>query len=136
MKPLVSRLPFALLVWLFVLPLAALAQDGPRSISVPNEMNIHTWFIIGAVGAFLAWCISYSIQLQKEALTRQKGREDLARQKEEVLNKIVELENRKDSAQITEQQYKHELKELRFRLRKILEKATLSEAQKSAKKTS
>src|SRR3977135_4047586 len=58
---------------------AALAQDDntPHSAVVPNPMDIHTWFIILAVGAFLAWSISYSLQLQKEALKRRTSREGL-----------------------------------------------------------
>ena len=53
--------------------MAAIAQDesGPREIQLPNPMGAHTWFIIVAVGAFLAWCISYVLQLQKERLSSQ-----------------------------------------------------------------
>ena len=43
-----------------------LRMKGPREIQLPNPMGAHTWFIIVAVGAFLAWCISYVLQLQKE----------------------------------------------------------------------
>src|SRR5439155_277077 len=47
-----------------------LLQEDARPIEVPNPMGAHTWFIILAVGAFLAWATSYSLQLQKEALER------------------------------------------------------------------
>ena len=113
-----------------------LAQDGPRSMDLPNPMGLHTWFIIGAVGAFLSWCISYTIHVHKEALERQKGRGDLLARKDDLLNKIVDLENRKDRGQISDQHFKNEMKELRFHLGKVLERIADPEAQKSAKKTS
>ena len=113
----------------------AFAQDA-RSVELPNAMNIHTWFIIGAAGAFLAWCISYAIQLQREALERKTDRGDLRKQKEELFDKLATLETQKEAGQISEQRYKHEHKELRFRLAKILEQIANLEGQKSAKKTS
>jgi hypothetical protein len=118
-----------LLGWLLAFSSPSFAQEGPRSINLPNPMNIHTWFIIGAVGAFLAWCISYTIQSHKEALARQTGKGDLHGQREEILNRIADLENRKDSAQISDQRYKHEMRELRFRLGRILQKIANPEAQ-------
>src|SRR5215467_7531641 len=111
----------------------AFAQDA-RSVDLPNAMNIHTWFIIGAAGAFLAWCISYAIQLQREALERKTDRGDLRKQKEEMFDKLATLETQKESGQISEQRYKHEHKELRFRLAKVLEQIANLEGQKSAKK--
>lgn len=102
--------------------LLLLAQEGARTAESPNPMGIHTWFIIAAVGAFLAWSISYSLQLQKEALAKKKGREDLVRRKDELLNEIAELESRKEAGTVTEQKYKQELKDLKFRLSKVLEK--------------
>jgi hypothetical protein len=98
------------------------AQEGMRTAQVPNAMGAHTWFIIMAVGAFLAWSISYSLQLHKEALQKKKGREDLIRQKEAILIQIMDLEDQKEAESITEQKYKQELKSLKFRLAKLLEK--------------
>lgn len=97
-------------------------QEGAKPLEVPNAMGAHTWFIILAVGAFLAWSISYSLQLQKEALARRKGREELVKRKEELLDQIADLEARKEAGAIGEQRYKQELKDLKFRLSKILEK--------------
>jgi hypothetical protein len=85
-------------------------------------MGAHTWFIIATVGAFLAWSISYSLQLQKEAATRRKGRESLNQRKEELLVQIADLEERRKSGSISEQRYKRDYKELKHRLSKILEK--------------
>ena len=103
--------------------LLLLAQDeGARTADVPNAMGAHTWFIIIAIGAFLLWCISYSLQLHKEGLARKKGREDLVRRKEELLDKIAELEEQKTAGSIAEKKYKHDLKDLKFQLSKILEK--------------
>jgi hypothetical protein len=99
-------------------------------------MTIHTWFIIGVVGAFLCWCISYALQMQREALERKKDRTDVLRQKEELLDQIADLETRKEAGEVTDQRYKHELKELRFRLAKVLDKIARPEPQKSAKKSS
>jgi hypothetical protein len=113
----------------------AFAQDA-RSVNLPNGMSIHTWFIIGAAGAFLAWCISYAIQLQREALERKTDRSDLRKQREDLLDKLAEIETQREAGQITEQRYKHEYKELRFRLAKVLEQISKPEAQKTAKKTS
>src|ERR1700741_4087109 len=106
-----------------MLLLLLLAQDeGARTADVPNAMGAHTWFIILAVGAFLAWSISYSLQLHKEALARKKGREDLVRRKEEIIDRIADLQAQKDSGAIAEKKYKQDLKELKFQLAKVLEK--------------
>ena len=104
-----------------LLPLLA-QDDGARTADVPNAMGAHTWFIILAVGAFLLWCISYSLQLHKEALARRKGREDLVRRKEELIDKIADLEAQKDGGGITDKKYKQDMKDLKFQLAKILEK--------------
>jgi hypothetical protein len=102
--------------------LLLLAQDeGPRTAEVPNAMGAHTWFIILAVGAFLAWAISYSLQLHKEALKRKKSREDLFRRRDELIDQISELEAQKESETIPDKKYKQEMKELRFQLTKVLE---------------
>src|SRR5438552_10894015 len=102
--------------------LLLLAQDeGARTADVPNAMGAHTWFIILAVGAFLLWSISYSIQLHKEALSRRKGRDELIRRKEELLDQIAKLEEQKESGAIAEKKYKQDLKDLKFHLSKVLE---------------
>ena len=102
--------------------LMLLLQEQAAPFKVPNAMAAHTWFIILAVGAFLLWSISYSLQLQKEALKRRKGREDLLNRKEVLLDRISDLESQKESGKITERKYKDELKDLKFQLSKILEK--------------
>jgi len=103
--------------------LMLLAQDdSARTADVPNAMGAHTWFIILIVGAFLTWSISYSLQLHKEALARRKGREDLARRKEELIDQIAELEAQKEAGAIPEKKYKQDLKDLKFQLSKVLEK--------------
>src|SRR5262245_41011407 len=103
--------------------LMLLAQDdSARTADVPNAMGAHTWFIILIVGAFLAWSISYSLQLHKEALARKKGREDLAHRKEELIDQIAELEAQKEAGAIPEKKYKQDLKDLKFQLSKVLEK--------------
>jgi hypothetical protein len=104
--------------------LLLLAQDdGARTADVPNAMGAHTWFVIIAVGAFLLWCLSYSLQLHKEALARKKGREDLVRHKQELLDKIAELEAHKDKGTVSEKKYKQDLKDLKFQLSKVLGKS-------------
>ena len=103
--------------------LLLLAQDdGARTAEVSNAMGAHTWFIIIAAGAFLLWCISYSLQLHKEALARKKGREDLVRRKDELIDKITDLEAQKDAGSITEKKYKQDMKDLKFQLTKLLER--------------
>lgn len=99
-----------------------LAQETPETANVSNPMGAHTWFIIFATGAFLLWSISYSVQLQKEALARQKGREELVRLKESLLDEIAGLESRKEADEISTQKYKQQLKDLKFRLSRVLEK--------------
>ncbi len=106
-------------------------DEGARTADVPNAMGAHTWFIIVFVGAFLLWCISYSLQLHKEALARKKGRENLARRKEELIDLIAELEAQKDAGTIKEKQYKQELKDLKFQLSKVLEKLSRGAAKQS-----
>ena len=98
------------------------AEGGSQSADVPNAMGAHTWFVILVVGAFLLWSISYSLQLHKEALARRKGREDLVRRKEEILDEIARLEDQKDSGAIAEKKYKQDLRDLKSHLGKVLEK--------------
>src|SRR5437773_11057164 len=100
--------------------LLLLVQEGARTSEVPNAMGAHTWFIILSVGAFLAWSISYSLQLHKEAVARRKGREDLARRKDEIIDRIADLEAQKDAGTINEKKYKQDLKDLKFQLSKVL----------------
>lgn len=113
----------ASLVASVLLPWTTLAQDevGPREIQIPNPMSAHTWFIIVAVGAFLAWCISYVLQLQKDRQnSQQTRRESLLRQKEELLDRIAELEARKDAGTITAQRYEKEFRKAKGRLSEII----------------
>jgi hypothetical protein len=98
--------------------------DGASTAEVSNPMGAHTWFIIIATGAFLLWCISYSLQLHKEALARKKGREDIARRKEELIARLAELEAQKETGAIAERKYKQELKDLKFHLAKIVGKTS------------
>lgn len=102
--------------------LLQIAQETPQTANVPNPMGAHTWFIISAFSAFLLWSISYSIQLQKEAVARQNGREGLIELREELLDEIADLESRKEADSISPQKYKQELKNLKYRLSKVLEK--------------
>jgi hypothetical protein len=102
--------------------LMLLLQEQAAPFKAPNAMAAHTWFIILAVGAFLFWSISYSLQLQKEVLRRKKGREDLLRRKEALLDRLADLEGQKEAGKINERKYKDELKELKFQLSKVLEK--------------
>ena len=103
--------------------LLLLAQDeSARTADVPNAMGAHTWFIIAFIGAFLLWSISYSLQLHREAVARKRGREDIARRKDELIDRIADLESKKEAGSIDEKKYKQELKELKFQLSKILEK--------------
>src|SRR5881628_3695236 len=99
-----------------------LQDQGTRTVDVPNAMGAHTWFIILAVGAFLLWSISYSLQLHKQAMARKKGREELVRRKEELLDRLTDLETRKESGAIAEKKYRQDLKDLKFHLAKVLEK--------------
>jgi hypothetical protein len=107
------------------LTLLLVLQENAGPIEVPNAMGAHTWFIILAVGAFLAWSISYSLQLHKEALARKKGRVELSRQRDELLDQIAELEAQKETESITDKKYKQELKDLKFRLSKVIDKLGL-----------
>jgi len=99
-----------------------LQVEGTRTVDVTNAMGANTWFIILAVGAFLLWSLSYSIELHKEALARKKGREDLVHRKEELIDQIADLETQKESGAIAEKKYKQDLKDLKFHLAKVLEK--------------
>ena len=105
------------------MPFSAFAQEeGPREVQLPNPMGAHTWFIIIAVGAFLAWCISFALQLQRERLTGQTRpqREALLRRKEELLDTLARLESQKDAGTIAASRYEKELKKLRSQLSDVL----------------
>jgi ribosomal protein L29 len=134
-EELMKLLRFRFVVPLLIVTAPVFAQDA-RSVELPNAMSIHTWFIIGAVGAFLVWCISYAIQLQKEALERKDDHADLRKSRDELLNRLAELETQKEAGQISEQRYNHEYREVKFRLARVLEQIATPEGQKSAKKTS
>ncbi len=102
-------------------PVLMLAQEeGPREIELPNPMGAHTWFIIIAVGAFLAWCISYVLQLQKEKLTSPPQRTTLLRQKEELLDRLAELESQKEAGTISTQRYEKEFRKAKGRLSEVI----------------
>jgi hypothetical protein len=85
-----------------MLLLLLVQDDGARTADVPNAMGAHTWFIIIAIGAFLLWCISYSLQQHKEALSRKKGREDLLRRREQLIEQIASLEEQKEAGGIAD----------------------------------
>jgi hypothetical protein len=105
-----------------ILLLLLAQEDGVRTAEVPNAMGLHTWFIIIAFGTFLAWAISYSLYLHKEALKRKKGREDLFKWREQLIDQIVELEAQKEAATIPDKKYKQEMKELRSQLSKVIDR--------------
>jgi hypothetical protein len=98
------------------------SDGGAQTADVPNAMGAHTWFVILAAGAFLLWSISYSLQLHREALARRKGRDEMLRRKEELLDEIARLEDQKDSGAIADRKYKQDLRDLKFHLGKVLEK--------------
>jgi hypothetical protein len=112
----------ALAFAMFLAPSLALSQqEGPVSAEAPNPMGAHTWFIILAVGAFLAWAISYTLDLQKEVLGRTKDRAGLLELKEELLNRLAALETARESGAVQEPRYRRQHRELRQRLSKALE---------------
>jgi len=85
-------------------------------------MGAHTWFIIVAVGAFLAWCISYVLQLQRDKLTDQPRpqRDTLLRRKEELLDRIAKLEAEKEAGTTSGSRYEKEFRKLRGQLSEVL----------------
>jgi len=102
-------------------PFWAVAQDeGPREVELPNPMTIHTWFIIAAVGAFLAWCISYILDKQKETPSGKVRRASLLQQKNQLLDRIADLESQKDSGKIPQTRYEKEYRKARGRLSEVL----------------
>jgi hypothetical protein len=122
MRKLLKLLPSTTLWMLFLSGvLMAQQEEAPKSTETANPMGAHTWFIIAAVGALLAWCISYSIQAQREAAARKQGRETLIQRKEQILDEIAGLEGLKDTGNISETKYKKQLKELKVRLSQVLE---------------
>src|SRR6185436_6919378 len=102
-------------------PLFAQDDNTPRSAVVPSPMGIHTWFIIFAVGAFLAWCISYSLQLQKEALKRRTSREGLVLRRNRYMEELADLESQKEAGTISEQRFKRLYINTKLRLAKVRE---------------
>jgi hypothetical protein len=113
-----SSLAFAVAL---VPSLAFAQQEGPIRAEAPNPMGPHTWFIILAVGAFLAWAISYSLDAQKQALSRKKDRESLLELKDELLDRLAALETARDTGALPEPRYRKQHRELRQRLTKALE---------------
>ena len=101
----------------------AFSQDesnSPRSAVVPSPMGIHTWFIIVFVGAFLALCISYSLQLQKEALKRRTSREGLILRRNQYMKELAEMEAQREAGTISDQRFKKLFVNTRLRLTKVL----------------
>jgi hypothetical protein len=106
-------------------PLAALAQEeaGPRLIQVPNPMAAHTWFIIAAVGAFLAWCISYVLQFRRNQSNDKSDKAKriaLLHEKDELLDRLAQLESEKDAGTIPGPRYEKEYRKARSRLSDVL----------------
>jgi len=106
-------------------PVAALAQEeeGPRLIQIPNPMAAHTWFIIAAVGAFLAWCISYVLQFRRNQQTEKSDkarRIALLHEKDELLDRLAQLESEKEAGAIPGPKYEKEYKKARSRLSDVL----------------
>jgi hypothetical protein len=118
-----------------LLLLLAAQDDGPKTADVPNAMGAHTWFVIFAVGAFLLWSISYSLQLHKEALAKRKGRDDLVRRRQELIDGIADLEEQKEAGAIAEKKYKQDLKDLKFQLAKVVDKLRRKSGDETAKGT-
>lgn len=118
-----------------LLLLLAAQDDGPKTADVPNAMGAHTWFVIFAVGAFLLWSISYSLQLHKEALAKRKGRDDLVRRRQELIDSIADLEEQKEAGAIAEKKYKQDLKDLKFQLAKVVDKLRRKSGDETAKGT-
>jgi len=118
-----------------LLLLLAAQDDGPKTADVPNAMGAHTWFVIFAVGAFLLWSISYSLQLHKEALAKRKGRDDLVRRRQELIDGIADLEEQKEAGAIAEKKYKQDLKDLKFQLAKVVDKLRRKSADETTKGT-
>lgn len=117
--------PLAISIALAMSPTVAFAQDeGPRLISLPNPMAAHTWFIIAAIGAFLAWCISYVVQFRRSRAAESAGnkakRAALLHEKDELLNRIAELEAQKEAGSIPGPRYEKEFKKARSRLSEVL----------------
>ena len=101
---------------------ASFAQEeaGPRDIDIPNPMAIHTWFIIVAIGAFLFWCISYVLDVQREKLVSKPQRGELLQRKNQLLDRIAELEAQKESGAVSAQRYEKEFKKVRSQLSQVL----------------
>jgi hypothetical protein len=98
-------------------------EEGPRLIQIPNPMEAHTWFIIAAVGAFLAWCISYVLQFRKARLADKPDkarRTALLHEKDELLNRLAQLESEKEAGTIPGPRYEKEYRKARSRLSDVL----------------
>jgi len=105
-------------------PAALVAQEeGPRLVQIPNPMATHTWFIIAAFGAFLAWCVSYVLQFKKNQAA-EKGdkarRTALLHEKDELLDRLAVLESEKEAGTIPGPRYEKEFRKARSRLSDIL----------------
>jgi len=85
-----------------------------------------------AFGAFLAWCISYSLQLQKEALRRRTSREGLMLRRNQYMEELSELESQREAHTISEQRFKRQYVNTRLRLAKVLEQIELLEQKRDA----
>jgi hypothetical protein len=101
---------------------ASFAQEeaGPRDVDIPNPMAIHTWFIIVAIGAFLFWCISYVLDVQREKLVSKPQRGELLQRKNQLLDRIAELDAQKESGAVAPQRYEKEYRKVRSQLSQVL----------------
>lgn len=119
-----TRVWFLTAFWVLVSATIAFAQEddssGPHSTEIPSPMGIHTWFIILVTGAFLAWSISYSLQLQKEALKRRSSIEGLLLRKNQYIDMIEDLQSRKEAGTISEGRYNRQFNNTKLRLAQVL----------------
>ena len=111
-----------------LLPVSILAQEeaAPREVQIPNPMALHTWFIIVAVGAFLAWCISYVLDRQRESSSPKPQREVLLRQKNQLLDRIADLESKKEAGALPQNRYEKEYRKARGLLSEVVSRLNQS----------
>jgi hypothetical protein len=118
-----ARLILGLCAAAATVSLAFAQEDAPiRDVKIPNPMSAHTLFIILAIGIFLAWCISYSLQIQKESAGAKPRRNELLRQKDRILDRLAELESEKETGSISKDRYEREFRKVRSRLSEVLER--------------
>lgn len=104
-----------------LLTLAAATPALPQT-PIPNPMASHTVFILGLVGAFLAWAASFSFHTMAKTRSKKEDIATLRARRERVLDALAEAETARESGALSPEAWERRHRELRSELARVVAK--------------